>query len=168
MKCKYCYYEIQGERHQDLCPYNPVNTKKILLFLKNYVLTKSKFNKNFKPFPRPRELDEFCRKNKIARLQTITHRYLSPGDRINDWLVELLDYALFNNIITSSDFPYFLQYIYDAWIFKNKDEYQKLYRESICYEDGCDIVSVGSETIKLLRLAGKPFEEEKLTLDNFV
>ena len=175
MKCKYCFYEIQGQRHEELCPYNPVNTKKILIFLRDYVLKNSRFNKNFTPFPKPREFDEFCRRNKIARLQTIAHRYLSVGERINDWLVELLDYALFNDILTNEDFPIFVQYLYDSWIFLDRIKYQKLYQQSIIYEDGDTIGAEvqgrpRSETVKLLRSVGKPFidEQEKLGVDRFV
>ena len=170
MKCKFCYHEIQGQRHEELCPYNPKNTKKILIYLKNYVITNSKFNKQFKPFPKPRELDEFCRKNKIARLQTITHRYLSPGERINDWLVELLDYALLNHILDQNEFPYFLQFLYDAWIFKSREEYQRLYEQSIVYEEGDALMgevfdSGAKERAEMLRAEGKPFKEWQLGID---
>jgi len=170
MRCKYCFYEIQGDRHESLCPYNPINTKKILIYLKNYVITNSKFNKQFKPFPKPRELDEFCRKNKIARLQTITHRYLSPGERINDWLVELLDYGLNNNILGHNEFPYFLQFLYDSWIFKSREEYQKLYEESIVYEDGDAITEEvtgwqAAQRAGLLRDVAVPFCKGKLEVD---
>ena len=169
MKCQYCFYEVMGSRHEDLCPYNPENTKKILMFLKKYVVSNSRFNKNFRPFPRPRELDEFCRHNKIARLQTITSRYLSPGERVNDWLVELLDYALFNNIIGNNEFPYFLQYLYDAWIFKSREEYTKLYEQSVCYEDGEDyFVAPSSSTINLLRTVGKSFNDERIVVDEYI
>ncbi len=143
------------------------------MFMKDYVLNKSKFNKNFKPFPKPRELDEFCRKNKIARLQTITHRYLSPGERINNWLVELLDFGLFNNILGYNEFPYFLQYIYDAWIFRPVSEYRELYEKSIIYEDEGSLAEeitgrVAQKTVMLLREAGKPFDTEQVKVDKFL
>lgn len=165
MNCVYCNYPVLGRRHEFLCPYNPDNTRKILIYLRDYVLNESSFNKNLKPFPRPREFDEFCRKNKISRLKTISRRYLHEL-RLNDWLVELLEYGINRGIVLGDDFPYFLQYIYDAWIFNTNTEYQKIYKESIIYEDGYgfwnEIVDTGhKEKVLEFRQAGVPFLQEK-------
>lgn len=175
MKCQHCYYEILGRRHESLCPYNPVNTRKIVLFLKNYLLSNSRFNKNFTPFPSPRELDIFCRRNKIARVKTIASRYLDKDTKLTDWLTELLDYALSNNILGPHEFPYFLQFVYDAWTFHSLEEYRRIYEESIVYEDGDPLTTeilglhhTSSAIIKRLRTAGKSFGEERKHVLDFL
>lgn len=175
MKCQYCYYPIEGKRHEGLCAYNPVNTRKIILFLRDYVLKNSRFNKNFAPFPSPRELDIFCRHNKIARVKTIASRYLDKDTKLTDWLTELLDYALTNNILGPHEFPYFLQFIYDAWTFHSLEEYRRIYEQSIQYEDGDPLTTeilgldyTSSAIIKRLRTEGKSFGDEKLHVKDFL
>lgn len=175
MRCTYCMHEIMGRRHENLCVYNPKNTRKIVLFLKDYVLTQSKFNKQFSPFPSPREFDIFCRHNKIARVKTIVKRYLDETIKLSDWYTEILDYALNNGIIAPYEFPYFLQFIYDAWTFHSREEYQKLYEETIAYEDGEPLTKeifgssyTTSATIERLRQAGKMFKEERYDVRQFL
>jgi len=76
---------------------------------------------------------------------------------------------LFNNIIGNNEFPYFLQYLYDAWIFKSREEYTKLYEQSVCYEDGGDcFVAPSSSTISLLRTIGKSFNDERIVVDEYI
>lgn len=175
MKCTFCYYEIFGKRHETLCPYNPVNTRKIILFLKKYALENSRFNKNFSPFPSPRELDVFCRHNKIARVKTISKRYLDSDIKLSDWITELLDFALSNNIVGEHEFPFFLQYLYDTWTFHSVKEYQKIYEEVTVYEDGDPLTTeilgldfTSSSIIKKLRLAGKPYSQEQVEVKRFL
>lgn len=164
MLCPYCKHKIEGKRHQNQCPYNPINSKRIVEFLKYYVLTFSKYNKGFCPFPTTKELDAFCKANNISRVKTIK-RYLDEIS-LNDWLTEILDYALTYKIIDESDFPYFLQFIYDNWLFKRSGEYRALYEQAILYEDGDQIekdVGLGDERERL-REAGTPFVEKKVLL----
>lgn len=172
MNCVYCNYQVEGKRHEILCPYNPENTKKILLFLRDYVLNESRFNKNFKPFPKPREFDEFCRKNNISRLKTISRRYLDDL-RLNDWLIEILEYGIGRGIITSEDFPYFLRFIYDSWIFNAVGEYKKIYQQSIIYEDGFgfwnEVMDNGYQhSVLELRSQGTPFLQDKRDVREFL
>lgn len=175
MKCPYCFYEIEGSRHTMLCPYRPENVRKIVFFLRDYVLTKSKFNKQFCPFPSPRELDIFCRQNKIARVKTIANRYLDKDTKLTDWLTELLDYSLYNNIITREQFPAFVLFLYDSWIFYPREQYQQLYEESVVYEDGdplsreiFDSHFTSSATIERLRTQGKLFTEKQTPVTEFL
>lgn len=175
MKCPHCFYEIEGSRHNTLCPYNPENVRKIVFFLRDYVLERSKFNKEFCPFPSPRELDIFCRHNRIARVKTIANRYLDKDTKLTDWLTELLDYALSNNIITREEFPNYLLFIYDAWIFYPKERYQELYEQSIIYEDGdpltrevFDAHYTSSAIIQRLRTEGKLFAEKQTPVTEFL
>ncbi len=175
MKCVHCMHEIFGRRHEALCAYNPVNARKIVFFLRDYLLENSKFNKQFTPFPSPREFDIFCRHNKIARVKTIAKRYLDETIKLSDWYTEILDYALSNGIIQSHEFPYFLQFIYDAWTFHGREEYQRLYEETIIYENGDPLTReilgahhTSSATIERLRQAGRMFKEEKYDVRQFL
>ena len=175
MRCEYCNYSIDGRRHQTLCPYNPINTRKLILFLRDYVVKNSRFNKNFAPFPSPRELDIFCRHNKIARVKTIASRYLDKDTKLTDWLTELLDYALSNNILGPHEFPYYLQFIYDAWTFHSLEEYRRIYEESIVYEDGDQLLTeisglhyTSSVIIERLRIEGKLFKDEQIHVRDFL
>ena len=164
MLCPYCKYKIEGKRHQTQCPYNPSNTKRIVEFLRYYVLTFSKYNNGFCPFPSTKELDSFCKANNISRVKTI-RRYLDEIS-VTDWLTEILDYALLNKIVSEDEFPYFLQFIYDVWVFKRPEEYRVIYEQSILYEDGDQIeVDVGlRDERKILRERATPFLEKKITL----
>lgn len=175
MKCPYCFFEIEGKRHTSLCVYKPENTRKIIFFLRDYALENSKFNKNFSPFPSPREFDIFCRRNKIARIKTISKRYLDKETKFTDWLTELLDHALYNNIVTRDEFPSYLLFLYDSWIFYPKEEYQRLYEETIIYENGDPLTReilgahhTSSATIERLRQAGKMFKEERYDVRQFL
>lgn len=164
MLCPYCKHKIAGKRHQKQCPYNPVNSKRIVEFLKYYVLTFSKYNKGFCPFPTTKELDAFCKANNISRVKTIK-RYLDEIS-LNDWLTEILDYALSYSFVQEEDFPYFLQFIYDNWMFKTSAQYRVLYEQAILYEDGDQIeFDVGVKDNRgELRAAGEPFEKKKVLL----
>lgn len=136
-KCIHCNMEIEGKKHESGCPYSPVNVKKIVLYLKNYALANSKFNKEFKPFPTAKEFDNFCETNKIMRVVTIRRNYLiNEGLAFEDWLTEILEVALNRGIITHVDFPHFLQFLYDSWLFLPKAEYEKKYEAALDYEDG--------------------------------
>lgn len=175
MRCSFCLHEIHGRRHESLCPYNPVNVRKIIFFLRDYLLKNSKFNKQFAPFPAPRELDYFCRKNKIARVKTIGSRYLDKETKLNDWLTELLDYALSNSIVGEHEFPYFLQFIYDAWTFNTLEDYQRLYEQSIVYEDGEPLTTeilgshyTSSAIIRKLRSEGQKFTTHQTPVEQFI
>lgn len=175
MKCEHCFHEIYGVRHKTLCPYRPENVRKIVMFLRDYLLKNSKFNKNFCPFPSPRELDMFCRRNRIARVKTIANRYLDKETKITDWLTEILDLAIADNIVGRDEFPSYLLFIYDAWIFYSKEEYQRMYEESIIYEDGepltKEILSAhhtSSAIIQRLRTQGKMFTEEQTPIEQFL
>jgi len=175
MRCEHCGYNIQGRRHTTLCPYNPVNVRKLVFFLRDYLLRNSKFNKNFAPFPSPRELDIFCRHNKIARVKTIGNRYLDKETKLSDWLTEILDFALSNNIVAHHEFPHFLQFIYDAWTFHSLEEYQRIYDQSIIYEDGDALTTeilgshfTSSAIIERFRSEGKMFKDEQLLVQHFL
>jgi hypothetical protein len=166
---------MNGYKHESLCPYNPKNTLKIILFLRDYIFSKSSFNKNFCPFPSPKELDDFCRKNKIARVQNIARRYLEDDMKLSDWITELLDYALNNNIITPLKFPYFLQFLYDAWTFHSLEDYRKIYEASIEYENGDPLLSevfsqdyLNSATIQRLRQTAESFLSNKVPVEKFI
>jgi hypothetical protein len=175
MKCAFCSYEILGKRHEMLCVYNPINTRKIVLYLKNYVLIHSGNNKNFRPFPSAKEFDEFCRQNKISRVKTIAARYFEDDYKLNDFLIELLDYALSKNIVGQHEFPFFLQFIYDAWIFYSAKEYREIYEGAIQYENGDALMAevssshfTSSSIIKRLRSEGKLFQEEQRSVSEFL
>lgn len=136
-RCIHCNMEIDGKKHENSCPYNPVNIKNIVLYLRDYAVTNSKFNKQFKPFPTPREFDSFCEMNRIMRVVTIRRNYLiNEGISFEDWLTEILEFSLSRGIITHVEFPHFLQFLYDSWIFLPKAEYEKKYEAALDYEDG--------------------------------
>jgi hypothetical protein len=139
-RCIHCNIDItnsKGKKHENSCPYNPINIRKIVLYLKEYALTNSKLNKNFKPFPTVDEFDKFCEMSKIMRVITIRRNYLiGEGLALEDWLIEIVEYALSNNIVTPIEFPYFLQFLYDNWLFLPKEEYKKRYEAAISFEDG--------------------------------
>ena len=59
---------------------------------------------------------------------------------------------------------------YDTWIFKSREEYQKLYEESIVYEDGDAITEEvtgwqAAQRAGLLRDVAVPFCKGKLEVD---
>jgi hypothetical protein len=85
---------------------------------------------------------------------------------LNDWLVELLAYGIEYGIMTGEEFPYFLQFIYDSWIFNTHTEYEKIYQQSIIYEDGYgvwnEIANTGvKQSVLEMRKSGVPFLKEK-------
>ena len=124
-----------GAKHLNLCPYNPVNIKKIVLLVADNLRKRSKFNKHFVPFPHKRLLDEFCKREHILRLKTVRKHYISKEFTYEDWLIELIDIAVRNGIVTEEQFPLHYQYIYDAWVFKNDDEWKLLYAQAMEFED---------------------------------
>jgi len=106
------------------------------MYLKDYLLCNSKLGQ-LKPFPSTSEFDKFCKESKIMRTITIRRNYL-VGEHIlfSDWLIEIVEYALHNGIVTPNEFPYFLQYVYDSWLFLGKKEYAEKYKLAIAFEDG--------------------------------
>lgn len=136
MKCIYCKDENGTRKHEGYCPYNPVNIKKIASYLRNYAENESRFNKRLKPFPTPKELDFFLGSNKIMRLKTIRHRYFEPtGTRLEDWLSELISIGIGNGLLNEEDFPIYILYLWDTYLFRSKDEYIKAYQRAIEFED---------------------------------
>lgn len=138
-RCNFCNIDLtnsRGKKHENLCPYNPNNVRKIVLYLKDYVLSNSTLGR-LKPFPSTSEFDKFCKESKIMRTITIRRNYL-VGEHIlfSDWLIEIVEYALHNGIVTPNEFPYFLQYVYDSWLFLGKKEYAEKYKLAIAFEDG--------------------------------
>lgn len=136
-RCPYCLIDNPSSYHN--CPFEKSNLRKILLFMKENLETKSKFNKNFNPFPSTIDFDNFLMENKITRLQTIRVRYLEDGLSLEEWLSELIDYALREKIVTEDEFAPWLLYIYDAWCYMPREQYQRAYEAAIEYEDGDDI-----------------------------
>jgi len=162
MKCSYCGTDATGSKHINACPYNPANILKITLFLKNYLLTTSKFNKQFKPYPSHKELDKFLPRNKIMRLKTIRRRYFEHGIKLEEWLLEILSISKTCAIIKDSEFPYYLLYIYDSWLFMSKEEYKKSYELAIAFEEGDSLLSEVSNIALEVPSDLKPFDLNEL------
>lgn len=134
-RCIYCGENILGNKHSNMCPYNPIINRKIVLFIKAFLLKNSKYNKGFTPFPPKAVFDKFCRENKIMRLKTIRRHYITKEHSYEEWLTELIDIAIRNILVTEDEFSPFLQFVYDARCFKDGDEYRALYEEAMAYED---------------------------------
>lgn len=136
MKCVYCGDDNGTRKHEGYCPYNPKNIKIIAYWLKNYVETKSMFNKKLKPFPSSKELDAFLEQERIMRFKTIKRRYLSTeGIKLEDWLSQLISIGLENSILREEDFPVHILYVWDTWLFKSSAEYSRCYKMAIDYEN---------------------------------
>ncbi len=136
MKCIHCQDNNGTRKHESYCPYSPNNIKKIGNWLRVYVELESRFNKNLKPFPSPKELDYFLKINKIMRLKTIKRRYFdTTGLRLEDWLSELISIGLDNKYLLEEDFPTYILYIWDTWLFKSKEEYTESYNMAIDIEN---------------------------------
>lgn len=149
MRCIYCNDENGTRKHESYCPYSPGNIKKIGNWLKEYVESESRFNKNLKPFPSPKELDSFLRNNKIMRLKTIKRRYFdTTGLRLEDWLSELISIGLDNKYLLEEDFPIYVLYIWDTWLFKSKEEYESCYSMAIDIEN--KNMTINTKEMKLI------------------
>lgn len=136
MKCIYCGDENGTRKHESYCPYSPKNIKVITDWLKEYVEKESKFNKQLKPFPSPKELDNFLESNKIMRLKTIKKRYFDvEGIKLEDWLSQLVSIGIDNKVLSEEDFPLYILYIWDTWLFKTREEYTRCYKMAIEFED---------------------------------
>lgn len=136
MKCIHCGDENGTRKHESYCPYSPDNIKVIAYWLRDYVENESRFNKKLKPFPSPRELDTFLQSNKIMRLKTIKKRYFDvEGIKLEDWLSQLISIGIDNHILNEEEFPIYILYIWDTWLFKTKEEYRECYTMAIEFEN---------------------------------
>ena len=102
-------------------------------------------------------------------------RYLDKDLKLTDWLTELLDYALYNNIVTREEFPSYLLFLYDSWVFYSREEYQRLYEQTIIYENGDPLTReifsshyTSSAIIQRLRTEGKLFAEKQTPVTEFL
>ncbi len=137
MNCIHCGTIESARRHDGFCPYNPINLKKISDYMKEYVEKESRFNKQLKPFPSSKELDRWFRSNRILSVKTIRKHYFDGSMmKIEDWLSQLISYGLDNGILNEEDFPIYILYIWDSWLFHSREEYQKMYNMAISYEEG--------------------------------
>lgn len=133
--CKFCGQKIKGNKHQNICPYNDRVVKEIVLFLFDYFVKNSKFNKNFRPFPTIREFQRFLKSNKLMGLKTIRRHYFDSEMKLEDFLSELIDIAVYKRLVDDNEFPAYLRFAYDSWMFYNREEYTRMYKEAIAYED---------------------------------
>lgn len=132
MKCKYCN-KMSGRKHENFCPFNPTNTRLISLYLRDYVVNNSIFNKGFKPFPTISDLDTFLKRNKIMRVNTIRRHYVDEVTKLEDILTEII--GNFVQYDKDREFPIFVLYIYDAYCFLSMEEYEKEYKIAMNIED---------------------------------
>lgn len=135
MRCIYCNDENGTRKHESFCPYNPLNIRKIGIYLRDFAENESMFNKNFKPFPHPKVFDKFLAHNKIMRLKTIRRRYFEPGLRLEDWLSEIISIGLENGNLKEEEFPIYILYLWDSFLFRTKEQYFSDYKLAIEYED---------------------------------
>ncbi len=133
--CKYCGQKIKGNKHQNICPYNTKVVREIVLYLFDYFVTNSRFNKNFRPFPTIKEFQRFLKSKKLMGLKTIRRHFFDEDMKLEDFLSDLIDIAVYNRLVDDQEFPQYLRFAYDSWMFYNKEEYLKMYREAIAYED---------------------------------
>lgn len=137
MNCIHCGIVESAKRHDGFCPYNPTNLKKIAEYMNGYVERESRFNKQLKPFPSSKELDSWFRLNRVLSVKTIRKHYFDGSMmKIEDWLSQLISYGLDNGILNEEDFPIYILYIWDSWLFHSLEEYQELYKVAISYEEG--------------------------------
>jgi len=133
--CEFCGQKIKGNKHRNICPYNDVVLKEIIEFLIGYLIKNSKFNKNFRPFPTIKEFQRFLKSKKLMGLKTIRRHYFEEGMKLEDFLSELLELGVYKKVIQDEDFPAYLRFVYDSWLFYNREQYVKMYKEAVAYED---------------------------------
>ena len=137
MKCIHCGVVTSTTSHDGHCPYNPINLRKIALYCRDYAEMESRFNKNLKPFPPSKVLDKFLRDNSIVSLKTIRTHFFDGSDmKTEDWLSLLISIGLDIGIIDEEEFPIYILYIWDSWLFMSKEDYKKAYKMAVDYENG--------------------------------
>lgn len=143
--CKFCGQKIAGKKHENICPYNDAVLREIILYLIDYFVKNSKFNKHFRPFPTIKEFQSFLKSKKLMGLKTIRRHYFEDDMKLEDFLSELIEMGVHKRVIDDIEFPDYLRFAYDGWLFYNNEEYGRLYREAIDYEDSeytqCGIMS---------------------------
>ncbi len=157
--CKYCGQAIKGNKHQNICPYNDRIVKEVVLYLFNYFIKNSRFNKHFRPFPTIKEFQRFLRDSKLMGLKTIRRHYFDEGMKLEDFLSDLIDIAVYKKLVDNDEFPQYLRFAYDSWMFYNRLEYVKMYECAIGYEDseysegsnqlGVDIMNSGLQFVSI-------------------